>query len=140
MDRFFNVMLAAGGRICNGDAFEIRLLLRAIIFVSYIVVGLLGYFLARNAGAARSAALVGAAAIWAAPQLMMFWNITIRPEFPGLLLCFAGMWIITRRTSPALRESNSFQRLLRVGSPYQAVVCHGPTCDCFVLCPSPLLA
>jgi hypothetical protein len=97
----FYLLLAGAGRVCKGDAFEIRLLLRSIVFASYVVVGLVGYLLARNAGASRNAAALGTAAIWAAPQLWMFWNVTVRPDFPGLLLCLAGIWVISRRASPA---------------------------------------
>ncbi len=99
----FYLALAGAGRVCKGDAFEIRLLLRLIVFGSYVVAGLVGYLLARTAGASRSAATLSAVAIWAAPQLWMFWNVTVRPDFPGLVLSLLGIWFILRRESPAFR-------------------------------------
>ena len=96
----FYLVLAGAGRVCKGDASEIRLLLRSVVFGCYLLVGLVGYLLARNAGASQSASVLGAAAIWAAPQVL-FWNVTVRPDFPGLLLSLSGVWIISRRASPA---------------------------------------
>jgi hypothetical protein len=100
----FYVMLAAAGRLCNGDAYAIRVLLRSIVFASYVFLGLMGYLLARNAGATRHAAALGAAAIWTAPQLWMYWNVSARPDFPGLLLSFGGIWFVSRRASPTVRS------------------------------------
>lgn len=91
----FYLVLAGAGRVCKGDASEIRLLLRSVVFGCYLLVGLVGYLLARNAGASQSASVLGAAAIWAAPQVL-FWNVTVRPDFPGLLLSLSGVWIISR--------------------------------------------
>jgi hypothetical protein len=96
----FYLVLAEAGKVCKGDAFETRLLLRSIVFCSYMLLGLMGYLLARTAGASRSAAILGAAAIWAAPQLWMFWNVSVRPDFPGLLLSLLGIWVVSRRDSP----------------------------------------
>ena len=99
----FYSLLAGVGRVCKGDIFEIRLLLRSIVFGSYVVGGLMGYLLGRNAGASRNAAVLAAAAIWAAPQLL-FWNVSARPDLPGLALCLSGIWVISRRALPTFGE------------------------------------
>jgi hypothetical protein len=95
----FYAMLAGAGRFCRGDILALRLLLRLMVFASYAIVGLMGYMLARNCGASRSAAMLGAVAIWAAPQVL-YWDVSVRPDFPGLFFSLLGLWILSRRVSP----------------------------------------
>jgi len=98
----FYLGLAAIGHVANGG-YELRLLLRAIAFGSYILTGLVAYSLARRLGTSKSAGILGGAMTLAAP-FVAYWNVSARPDFPALLLSLLAIWVIALAEAPAYRS------------------------------------
>jgi hypothetical protein len=99
----FYLMIAAGAKIAGGYPYSTRVLLRVVVFACYLLVGCTGYRLARDTvDAPRRLAFLAAAVIWAAP-FVLFWNVTVRPDFPALLASFVAVWIVARRERLTLR-------------------------------------
>lgn len=99
----FYLGLEGIGKAAQGNPHRIRMLLRFLVFASYLLVGLLAYALTRSAGASREAGLLACTAALASPYVL-YWNVSARPDFPALLLSLLAVWVVARRESPKTGE------------------------------------
>jgi hypothetical protein len=85
-----------GTRLGGGDDHKIRLILRSVVFLSYLCIPFLVYFLLRRLGLSRMAASLGASAAISTP-IFLSWNTSVRPDLPALALSLFGMFMVARK-------------------------------------------